>query len=71
MDGIIQLLIRDEDRHVYSRQGTAGGAEEVVMNNEQNLQKAERLLATWNKETTRPESNRLDVVVTSDDLRRR
>jgi NADH-quinone oxidoreductase subunit D len=39
------------------------------MNIEQNLQKAEELLTVWNKETSHPESNRLDVLVTADDLR--
>jgi NADH-quinone oxidoreductase subunit D len=39
------------------------------MNIEQDLQKAEQLLTVWNKETTRPESNRLDVVISADDLR--
>ena len=38
------------------------------MNDEQTLQQAEKLLAPYNKETLHPESNRLDVVVTSDDL---
>jgi ech hydrogenase subunit E len=38
------------------------------MNDEQTLQQAEKLLAPYNKETLRPESNRLDVVVASDDL---
>ena len=33
------------------------------MNIEQNLQKAEQLLAVWNKETTHPEANRLDVFI--------
>jgi len=39
------------------------------MNIEQDLHTAEQLLIAWNKETTRPESNRLDVLVTADDLR--
>ena len=39
------------------------------MNIEQDLQKAKKLLTVWNKETTRPESNRLDVVISADDLR--
>src|ERR1044071_3023878 len=39
------------------------------MNIEQKLKEAEQLLTVWNKETTHPESNRLDVVVTADDLR--
>jgi NADH-quinone oxidoreductase subunit D len=39
------------------------------MNIEQNLQNAEKLLTAWNKETAHPESNRLDVLVTADDLR--
>src|SRR5512139_4153802 len=39
------------------------------MNIEQNLQKAEELLAAWNKEATHPESDRLDAVITADDLR--
>ncbi len=39
------------------------------MNIEQNLKNAEELLTVWNKETRHPESNRLDVVVTADDLR--
>ena len=41
-----------------------------MRNIEQNLQKAEELLAGWNKETTRPEPNRVDVVVAVEDLRR-
>jgi ech hydrogenase subunit E len=40
-----------------------------MKNTEQNLQNAEALLTDWNKETTHPESNRLDVVVTVADLR--
>lgn len=39
------------------------------MNIEQNLQKAEELLAAWNKEATHPETNRLDAVIAADDLR--
>jgi NADH:ubiquinone oxidoreductase subunit C len=39
------------------------------MNIETTLQQAEGLLAPWNKETTRPESNRLDVVIASGSLR--
>jgi NADH-quinone oxidoreductase subunit D len=39
------------------------------MNSEQNLKIAEELLTVWNKETSHPESNRLDIVVTADDLR--
>jgi len=39
------------------------------MNTKQNLEKAEWLLTSWNKETAYPESNRLDVLVTADDLR--
>ena len=39
------------------------------MNIEQNLKEAEQLLTVWNKETTHPESNRLDVLITADDLR--
>ncbi len=39
------------------------------MNIEQNLQAAEKVLAPWNKETLRPESNRADFVIQSDDLR--
>src|ERR1041385_3887365 len=39
------------------------------MNMEQNLQRAEGLLTDWKKETTRPESNRLDVYVSANDLR--
>jgi NADH-quinone oxidoreductase subunit D len=39
------------------------------MNSEQNLQKAEQLLASWNKETTHPEANRLDAAIVADDLR--
>ncbi len=38
------------------------------MNEELTLQQAETLLAPYNKETLHPEPNRLDVVVTSDDL---
>lgn len=39
------------------------------MNIEQNLQKAEQLLTDWSRETTHPESHRLDMLVTADDLR--
>ena len=39
------------------------------MNIEQTLQKAEQLLAAWNKEVTHPEVNRLDVSIVPDDLR--
>ena len=39
------------------------------MNAEQNLQTAEGLLTVWNKETTHPEENRLDVLITAEDLR--
>jgi Ni,Fe-hydrogenase III component G len=39
------------------------------MNIEQVIAQAESLLAPWNKETIRPESNRLDVVIVGDDLR--
>src|SRR5215208_6927654 len=39
------------------------------MNVEQNLQKAEWLLTSWNKETTHPETNRRDFVVSAVDLR--
>jgi ech hydrogenase subunit E len=39
------------------------------MNIEQNLKTAEELLTVWNKETGHPEANRLDIVVTADDLR--
>lgn len=39
------------------------------MNIEQNLQTAEELLTAWNKESTHPESNRLDVLITAEDLR--
>ena len=39
------------------------------MNIEQNLQNAEQLLTVWNKETVHPESNRVDIVIASDDLR--
>lgn len=38
------------------------------MNIEQVLAQAEGILAPWNKETIRPESNRLDVVIMGDDL---
>jgi NADH-quinone oxidoreductase subunit D len=40
-----------------------------MKNIEENLQNAEGLLADWNKESTHPELNRLDVAVTVDDLR--
>jgi NADH-quinone oxidoreductase subunit D len=39
------------------------------MNIDQNLKTAEELLTVWNKETSHPESNRLDILVTADDLR--
>ena len=39
------------------------------MNVEQRLKTAEELLAPWNKETSRPEENRLDVVIQAEDLR--
>ena len=39
------------------------------MNIETTLQQAEGLLVEWNKETIRPESNRLDVVICPEDLR--
>ncbi|HEX9332401.1 MAG TPA: NADH-quinone oxidoreductase subunit C, partial [Anaerolineales bacterium] len=39
------------------------------MNVEQSLQNAEQLLVAWNKETTHPESNRLDVSISAEDLR--
>src|SRR5512147_2609334 len=39
------------------------------MNTKQNLEKAEWLLSNWNKGTGYPEANRLDVVVTAEDLR--
>jgi NADH-quinone oxidoreductase subunit D len=39
------------------------------MNIEQTLQTAEKILAPWNKDTLRPESNRMDVVVQADELR--
>lgn len=39
------------------------------MNVEQRLKTAEELLAPWNKETSRPEENRLDVVIQAGDLR--
>ena len=39
------------------------------MNIEQNLQNAEQLLTVWNKETTHPEPNRLDVLIAAEDLR--
>ena len=40
-----------------------------MKNMEENLQKAESLLAGWNKEAAHPEPNRLDIVVSVDDLR--
>lgn len=39
------------------------------MNIEQTLQTAEQLLTGWNKESTHPESNRLDILITANDLR--
>lgn len=39
------------------------------MNTKQNLEKAEWLLTNWNKETSHPESDRLDVLISADDLR--
>jgi ech hydrogenase subunit E len=39
------------------------------MNTKQNLEKAEWLLTSWNKKTSYPETNRLDVLVTAEDLR--
>jgi len=39
------------------------------MNIEQTLQTAEKILAPWNKDTLRPESNRMDMVVQTDELR--
>src|SRR6266487_1759269 len=39
------------------------------MNVEHSLQNAEQLLVAWNKETTHPESNRLDVSISAEDLR--
>ncbi|RPJ23071.1 MAG: NADH-quinone oxidoreductase subunit C, partial [Chloroflexi bacterium] len=39
------------------------------MNIEHSLKKAEEILTPWNKETTHPESDRLDVVITVKDLR--
>ena len=39
------------------------------MNIEERLGQAEKLLAPWNKETLHPESNRVDVVIASEDLR--
>src|SRR5512147_1604795 len=39
------------------------------MNTEQNLQRAEGLLTVWNKETTHPESDRLDIVISASGLR--
>jgi ech hydrogenase subunit E len=39
------------------------------MNIENTLQQAEQLLAPWNKEATRPESNRLDAAISAEDLR--
>jgi len=38
------------------------------MNTEQNLQKAEWLVTSWNKETTHPEPNRLDFLISALDL---
>jgi ech hydrogenase subunit E len=40
-----------------------------MKNTDENLQKADSLLADWNKEALHPEPNRLDVVVSVDDLR--
>ena len=40
-----------------------------MKNIEQDLKKAEELLTGWNKEASHPEPNRLDGVVTADDLR--
>jgi ech hydrogenase subunit E len=40
-----------------------------MKNTQENLQNADVLLADWNKEATHPEPNRLDVVITADDLR--
>ena len=39
------------------------------MDIEQSLHKAKELLTVWTRETTYPESSRLDILVTSDDLR--
>jgi NADH-quinone oxidoreductase subunit D len=39
------------------------------MNIEESLQQAENLLATWNKESSRPDPARLDAVIASEDLR--
>src|SRR5512147_1042033 len=39
------------------------------MNLEQNLQKAEQILAPWNKEATHPELNRLDASIVAENLR--
>ncbi len=39
------------------------------MNTEQILQQAENLLAAWNKESSHPETTRLDAVIAVDDLR--
>ena len=39
------------------------------MNIEQNLQKAEQILAPWNREATRPETNRLDASIVAENLR--
>src|SRR5689334_16102327 len=39
------------------------------MNIEQNLKKAEELLAAWNKEASHPETNRLDIVILANSLR--
>ncbi|MCL4270360.1 MAG: NADH-quinone oxidoreductase subunit C [Anaerolineales bacterium] len=38
------------------------------MNIEQILQAAEKILEPWNKETLRPEANRVDIVMQADDL---
>src|ERR1700690_1371095 len=59
---------RPQNRYVYRPAETAGGPGELAMNEELTLQQAETLLAPYNKETLHPEPNRLDVVVTSDDL---
>ena len=39
------------------------------MNIEQTLQQAEELMTVWKKDATRPETNRLDVLVAAEDLR--
>jgi NADH-quinone oxidoreductase subunit D len=39
------------------------------MSTEQTLQTAAELLAAWNRETTQPESNRMDVLIGAEDLR--